>query len=104
MRCLPRNEKIQAIMKKLAAFLVLLTIFLSALPAPPRDDLWKKVDDANKKGLPKTAIKHLKDIEKSTLEDKAHAAFEKAHHVEENMKKKAHQLSNYLFGGGKKEE
>jgi hypothetical protein len=55
-------------MKKIAAFIALVTVFISVLPAPPREDLWKKVSEADKKGLPKTAIKHLKDIEKSYID------------------------------------
>ena len=65
-------------MKKIAAFIALVTVFISVLPAPPREDLWKKVSEADKKGLPKTAIKHLKDIEKSTLQGKDHAEYVRA--------------------------
>ena len=65
-------------MKKLALLLALFSVFLSLLPAPPREDLWKKVNDADKKGLPKTAIKHLKEIEKVTLEKKAYGEHIKA--------------------------
>ena len=61
--------------EKIAAFIALVTVFISVLPAPPREDLWKKVSEADNKGLPKTAIKHLKDIEKSTLQGKDHAEY-----------------------------
>ena len=40
----------------------------------------------------------------SKIEDKAHAAFEKAHHVEEKLKQRAHQLSAYFFGSSEKKK
>ena len=43
-----------------------------------RPEQWKKVDDAVKKGLPKTAIKELDPIIKSALDDKAYPEAVKA--------------------------
>ena len=43
-----------------------------ATAQPQRPEQWKKVDDAVKKGLPKTAIKELEPIIKSALDDKAY--------------------------------
>jgi hypothetical protein len=39
---------------------------------PPRPEQWKKVDEAVKKGLPKTAIKELEPIIESAMKDKAY--------------------------------
>ncbi|CAN5337538.1 alpha-2-macroglobulin family protein [soil metagenome] len=47
-------------------------------PAGSREEMWKKVDEANKKGLPKTAIKELAPIIESALKDKAYAEAIKA--------------------------
>ena len=51
---------------------------LSAVPPEPRDVSWKKVDQAMKKGLPKTAIKELDGIVEGALKDKAYAEAIKA--------------------------
>ncbi len=52
-----------------------LTLLLSSaavVQAGPRDDLWKAVADAEKKGLPKTAIKSLEPIIAGAIKDKNH--------------------------------
>ena len=51
-------------------------------------------------GAPRPFPKWVNKMAKlgTKIEDKAHAAFQKAHHVEEKLKKKAHRLANYLFG------
>ena len=59
-----------------AMALVLLTSWAQA--AGPRDGLWKEVDEAVKKGLPKTAIEKLQPILKGALEDKKYAEAVKA--------------------------
>jgi uncharacterized protein YfaS (alpha-2-macroglobulin family) len=46
--------------------------------AGPRDADWKKVDEAIKKGLPKTAIEALQPIIEGALKDKAYAEAAKA--------------------------
>ena len=46
--------------------------------AGPRDALWKQVDEAVKKGLPKTAITNLEPIIAGALQDKAYAEALKA--------------------------
>ena len=45
---------------------------LLTLGAGPREDQWKKVDEALKKGLPKTAIEHLEPIIEAAIKDKAY--------------------------------
>ena len=48
-------------------------ITLAQQPKPPsRDTMWKKVDDAVKKGLPKSAIEALQPVIDSALADKAY--------------------------------
>jgi 5-hydroxyisourate hydrolase-like protein (transthyretin family) len=47
--------------------------FLSVWAAPPREEQWKQVDEAVKKGLPKTAIERLKPIIEGAIKDKAYA-------------------------------
>ena len=56
---------------------MLLACTLPAL-AGPRDEQWKKVDEAIKKGLPKTAVKHLEPIIRGAMSDKAYAEAIKA--------------------------
>ena len=59
-----------------------LGLFCLGLLAPgwagPRDAPWKKVDEAIKKGLPKTAIQELDPIIAAAIEDKAYAEAIKA--------------------------
>ena len=49
-----------------------------AWAAGPRDQLWKEVDDAKKKGLPQTAIEKLNPIIEGASKDKAYAEAIKA--------------------------
>ncbi len=65
-------------MKKRSTLLILALSCLAPLLAVvaqsgPRADRWKQVDDAVRKGLPKTAIERLEPIIKSALEDEAWA-------------------------------
>ena len=48
------------------------------LQAGPRDAQWKQVEEAIKKGLPKTAITNLEPIIQGALKDKAYAEAVKA--------------------------
>ena len=49
-----------------------------SLRAAPRDDLWRQVNEAVQKGLPKTAITNLEPIIAGALKDKAYAEAAKA--------------------------
>ncbi|MGP8234172.1 MAG: alpha-2-macroglobulin family protein, partial [Limisphaerales bacterium] len=49
-----------------------------SLSAAPRDDLWRQVNEAVQKGLPKTAITNLEPIIAGALKDKAYAEAAKA--------------------------
>ena len=49
-----------------------------SLSAAPRDDLWRQVNEAVKKGLPETAITNLEPIIAGALKDKAYAEATKA--------------------------
>ena len=49
-----------------------------SLHAGPRDDLWRQVNEAVAKGLPKTAITNLEPIISGALKDKAYAEATKA--------------------------
>jgi hypothetical protein len=49
-----------------------------SLSAAQRDDLWRQVNDAVQKGLPKTAITNLEPIIAGALKDKAYAEATKA--------------------------
>src|SRR5262245_46013032 len=54
------------------AALVGLVVYASEAPPPgSREEMWKKVDAANAKGLPQTAIKELEPIIESAMKDKA---------------------------------
>ncbi|MEM7392993.1 MAG: hypothetical protein AAF492_11665, partial [Verrucomicrobiota bacterium] len=64
-------------MKKCSLFIGLLFTAAAAW-AGPRDADWKKVDEATKKGLPKTAIEHLNPILEGALKDKAYGEAIKA--------------------------
>ncbi len=59
------------------AFLLVALLPLAAV-AGPRDQQWKEVDEAVKKGLPKTAIEKLNPIIEQALGDKAYAEAAKA--------------------------
>jgi uncharacterized protein YfaS (alpha-2-macroglobulin family) len=52
--------------------MVLMIVAATVLAAEQRADLWQKVDDAQKQGLPKTAIEHLDAIIKDTMQAKAY--------------------------------
>ena len=52
--------------------------FPRAALAATRDDQWKKVEDAIKKGLPKTALETLEPIIRDSLRDKAFGEATKA--------------------------
>lgn len=54
----------------IVGFVCLIGILLTA--ANPREDQWKKVEEAMKKGLPQTAIKHLDPIIEQAMKDKAY--------------------------------
>jgi hypothetical protein len=56
----------------------LLMAFHFSSTAGPRDDLWRQVNDAVAKGLPKTAITNLEPIITGALKDKAYAEAIKA--------------------------
>ena len=58
--------------------LVLLNIAALSVIAGPRDAQWKKVEEAIKQGLPKTAITNLEPIIQGAMKDKAYAEAVKA--------------------------
>jgi hypothetical protein len=62
---------------KLLAFAVMLATHFS-LSAGQRDDLWRQVNDAVQKGLPKSAITNLEPIIAGALQDKAYPEAAKA--------------------------
>jgi hypothetical protein len=59
-----------------ALALIMATQFIAS--AAPRDALWRQVDEAVQKGLPKTAITNLEPIITGALKDKAYAEATKA--------------------------
>ena len=63
-------------LKFLAFALIMATHF--SLTAGPRDEAWRTVDDAVKKGLPKTAITNLEPIITAALKEKAYPEAAKA--------------------------
>ncbi len=66
-------------MKKILVLLVwTLVLFAPFVEAMERENLWKKVTEANQKGRPQTAIQELAPIIKSALQDKAYAEAVKA--------------------------
>lgn len=60
------------------SIVLLLLVTASASTAGPRDDLWKQVDEAVNKGLPRTAIAILDEITPGALQDQAYAEATKA--------------------------
>ena len=62
----------------LAAAFLIVNLFASNTNAGPRDAQWKAVEEAIKKGLPKTAITNLEPIIQGALKDKAYAEAVKA--------------------------
>lgn len=69
-----RSHRIATVALSLAFVAAGLALVLSAHSAaqPPREEQWKKVNEAVSKGLPKTAIEHLNPIIESALKDKAY--------------------------------
>jgi len=66
--------------RSFAVLVSVVLLFLSPLlaAAGTRDELWKQVDDAMSKGLPKTAVEKLEPIIRAAIEDKAYAEAIKA--------------------------
>jgi hypothetical protein len=62
----------------LAAVLLLMNLIPMTTHAGPRDAQWKSVEEAIKKGLPKTAITNLEPIIQGALKDRAYAEAVKA--------------------------
>jgi uncharacterized protein YfaS (alpha-2-macroglobulin family) len=62
---------------KLFAFALIMATQFS-MSAAPRDDLWRQVEAAIQKGLPKTAITNLEPIIAGALKDKAYAEASRA--------------------------
>jgi 5-hydroxyisourate hydrolase-like protein (transthyretin family) len=60
------------------ACLLAAVTFVTSAVAGPRDEQWKEVDEAVKKGLPKTAIEKLEPIIEQALRDKTYAEAVKA--------------------------
>jgi uncharacterized protein YfaS (alpha-2-macroglobulin family) len=56
---------------KTTLFAGCVTLMVAYVLASPRDELWKKVEDAAKQGLPQTAIAALEPIIQQALADKA---------------------------------
>ena len=63
--------------RHLSLALVLSLLTISVLAAP-RDELWKEVEEATKKGLPKTAIEKLQPIIEGAIKEKKYAEAVKA--------------------------
>src|SRR5437899_2992998 len=72
-----RSHRLLALGVALACVAVGVAVMVTAAQ-PPRSEQWKKVDDAEKKGLPKTAIKEIDPIIESALKDKAYPEAVKA--------------------------
>jgi uncharacterized protein YfaS (alpha-2-macroglobulin family) len=62
----------------LVVAILVVNMFTSNTIAGPRDAQWKQVEEAIKKGLPKTAITNLEPIIQGALKDKAYAEAVKA--------------------------
>ena len=62
---------------RIFSMILALVLAVPAL-AGPRDEQWKKVDEAISKGLPKTAIEQLEPIIDGAMKDKAYAEAIKA--------------------------
>jgi hypothetical protein len=71
-----RLDFMKRTLKFLALALIMATSF--SLRAGTRDDLWRQVNDAVQKGLPKTAITNLEPIITGALQDRAYAEATKA--------------------------
>lgn len=66
-----RSQRLAAVGAALACVVAGVALVLTAAQ-PPREDRWKKVDDAVSKGLPKTAITELDPIIEAAIRDKAY--------------------------------
>jgi len=68
------------IMKRTLKFLAFALLMATHFPAgaAPRDDLWRQVNDAVQKGLPKSAITNLEPIIAGAMQDKAYPEAAKA--------------------------
>ncbi|HEY2909721.1 MAG TPA: MG2 domain-containing protein, partial [Gemmataceae bacterium] len=66
-----RSNRLLALGAAIACLAAGTTVVVSTAQ-PPRPEQWKKVDDAVRKGLPKTAIKELEPIIASALKEKAY--------------------------------
>src|SRR5580704_13186198 len=76
----PQRKRIDP-MKASTRLLMILSVFalgLVGLAEEPVADPWQKVDEAVKKGLPKTAIEHLNPILARALRDRAYPEAVKA--------------------------
>ena len=62
----------------IARVLIILAVAMAAIAAGPRDSLWKQVDEAAKKGLPKTAIAKLEPIIEGAIKEEKWAEAIKA--------------------------
>ncbi len=71
-------DHIHRVLLPCEASIVFALLFSCAAVAGPRDGQWKKVDEAIKKGLPKTAIEQLEPIITGAIKDKAYAEAIKA--------------------------
>src|SRR5437773_12042686 len=57
---------------------ILIALTLHVAVAGPRDEQWKKVEEAKQKGLPKSAIEALEPIIAAAMKEKAYAEAIKA--------------------------
>jgi uncharacterized protein YfaS (alpha-2-macroglobulin family) len=66
--------------RRFAVLVSVVLLFLSPLlaVAETRDELWKQVDDAMSKGLPKTAVEKLEPIIRAAIDERAYAEAIKA--------------------------
>src|SRR5690348_2376403 len=69
-----RSQRLALLALSVAFVLAGVALVLTSTNAaqPPRDEQWKKVQEAQDKGLPKTAIEHLNPIIEGAIKDKAY--------------------------------
>ena len=67
-----RTAALAAALTCVATGVALMVTASPAEPPPPRDEQWKKVEEAVNKGLPKTAIEELEPIIAAAIKDKAY--------------------------------
>ncbi|MCU0857101.1 MAG: MG2 domain-containing protein [Pontiellaceae bacterium] len=72
------NEEENSMKRSLLVFVMLMTLALNTAFAGPRDEQWKKVQNAISNGLPKTAIEEIEPIISGAMKDKAYAEAIKA--------------------------